>query len=352
MPTPYNDRIHLLEALCNATSVSGEEGEVRRIVLDALKGKADTLQVDALGNVLAVRSGSGKKRPRVMLSAHMDEVGFVLVAEDGPGLFRFESVGGIDIRTLPGKPVLVGHMHVPGVIGAQPIHLAEPDELKHKIPLESLRIDIGTQTGLIKPGDRACFGTRFQRRGPAVLAKALDNRLGVATLLELIGQAPAGVDLLAAFSVQEEIGARGAKVAAYALNPDLAIAVDATPAYDLPSWDGEENSGYNTKLGLGPAIYVGDAATLADPRLVRWLAAVGDAHGIPYQFRQPGGGGTDAGAIHKTRQGIPSISVSIPHRYPHSAVEISRLEDWKNTLALLSVALDEIPPKLLASERA
>jgi endoglucanase len=341
-----------LEALCNATAVSGEEGEVRRIILEELKGKADSPQVDAMGNVLVVRSGSGKKRPRVMLSAHMDEVGFVLLTEDGPGLFRFGSVGGIDPRPLPGKPVLVGHSHVPGVISAQPIHLAEPDELKHKTPVEKLRIDIGTQSPRTKPGDRACFATRFQQSGPSILAKALDNRLGVATLIELVKRAPAGIDLLAAFTVQEEIGARGARVAAYSLNPDLAIAVDATPAYDLPSWNGEENSVYNTKLGCGPAIYIGDAGTLADPRLVRWLAAVGEAHDIPYQFRQPGGGGTDAGAIHKARRGIPSISVSIPHRYPHSAVEISRLEDWKNTLALLLAALEEFPSKLLTSERA
>lgn len=352
MATLRNAQIKLLEELCNAAAVSGDEGEVRRIILEELKGKADPIQVDALGNLLVTRSGSGKKRPRVMLSAHMDEVGFMLVAEDGPGLFRFETVGGIDVRTLPGKPVLVGHAHVPGVIGTQPIHLADPEELKRRIPLESLRIDIGPDNRGIKPGDRASFATRAQRSGPSILAKALDNRLGVATLIELVEQAPSGIDLLAAFTVQEEIGARGARVAAYALNPDLAIAVDATPANDLPSWDGEENSTYNTKLGLGPAIYIGDAATLADPRLVRWLAAAGDAQGIPYQFRQPGSGGTDAGAIHKVRQGIPSISVSVPHRYPHTAVQISRLEDWKNTLALLREALDRIPPGLLTSGRA
>jgi len=282
MPKLPNAQIKLLEKLCNAMAVSGDEGEVRRIVLEELKGKADPIQVDALGNLLVTRSGSGKKRPRVMLSAHMDEVGFMLVAEDGPGLFRFETVGGIDIRALPGKPVVVGHEHVAGVIGAQPIHLADPEELKHRIQLESLRIDIGPDNSKVKPGDRACFATRTQRSGPSILAKALDNRLGVATLIELVKHAPAGIDLLAAFTVQEEIGARGARVAAYAFNPDLAIAVDATPANDLPSWDGEENITYNAKLGLGPAIYIGDADTLADPRLVRWLAAVGEAQGIPY----------------------------------------------------------------------
>ena len=130
--------------------------------------------------------------------------------------------------------------------------------------MDALRIDLGPG-GKANLGDRATFATRFQRSGPAVIAKALDNRFGVATLIELVRNAPANIDLLAAFTVQEEIGLRGAKVAAYAFNPDLGIAVDATPANDLPDWDGEENTSYNTKLGLGPAIYVADGATLLGP---------------------------------------------------------------------------------------
>ena len=184
------------------------------------------------------------------------------------------------------------------------------------------------------------------------MAKALDNRLGVATLIELVKNAPAQIDLLAAFTVQEEIGLRGAKVAAYAFNPDIGIAVDATPANDLPGWDAEENTTYNTRLGFGPAIYIADGSTFSDPRLVRWLAETGDAEKIPYQFRQPGGGGTDAGAIHKARAGVPSVSVSVPHRYSHTAVSIARLDDWKNTLDLLQAALTRLMPDLLAGERA
>jgi putative aminopeptidase FrvX len=346
-----NTQIKLLERLCNAVAVSGDEGEVRRIVLEELKGFTDQVRVDAMGNVLAAKTGSAAKRLRVMLSAHMDEVGFMLVADDGEGLFRFEIVGGIDVRQLPGKPVLVGREHVPGVIGLRPIHLSNGDELKRKVPLEALRIDVGPEGGKVKPGDRATFATRFRRSGPALLSKSLDNRFGVATLIELVRNAPASIDLLAAFTVQEEIGLRGARVAAYAFDPDLAIALDATPAYDLPSWDGEENVSYNTRLGQGPAIYVGDGATLSDPRLVRWLAASGDAAGIPYQIRQPGGGGTDAGTIHPAREGIPSASLSVPHRYSHTAVSVARLEDWKNTLALVSAALETIPTDLVSSER-
>jgi endoglucanase len=135
------------------------------------------------------------------------------------------------------------------------------------------------------------------------------------------------------------------------LGADLAIAIDSTPAYDLPSWDGGENTSYNTRLGAGPALYIADSSTLSDPRLVRYLAQTGDALGIPYQFRQPGGGGTDAGAIHKSRAGIPSVSVSIPGRYAHTAAGMARLADWQNTLVLLHAALERLPADLLAVER-
>ncbi len=352
MPTLGTQQIKLLERLCNAVAVSGDEGEVRRIVLEEIKGHAGEIRVDALGNVLAVKQGSGRKRLRVMLSAHMDEVGFMLVTDEGDGLFRFESIGGIDARQLPGKAVLIGKEHIPGVIGARPIHLTSAEERKQKISLEAMRIDTGPGSSKVKPGDRATFATRFQRNGPALIAKALDDRLGVVTLIELLKHAPPEIDLLAAFTVQEEIGTRGAKVAAYTFHPDLGIAVDATPANDLPAWDGEENSSYNTKLGFGPAIYVADTSTLSDPRLVRWLAETGDALKIPYQFRQPGGGGTDAGAIQKSQTGVPSVSVSVPHRYSHTAISIARLEDWKNSLALLQGALSRLTPEMLAGERA
>jgi endoglucanase len=350
-PTIGNAQIRLLEKLCNACAVSGDEGEVRQIVRKEIEGHANDVKVDALGNVLVTKKGTSRNRVRVMVSAHMDEVGFMLVAEDGEGLYRFEIVGGIDPRQLVGKPVLVGKGHTPGVIGARPIHLTTAEERKRAIPLDALRIDIGPG-GKAKLGDRATFATKFQRSGPSLIAKSLDNRLGVATLIELVKHAPANIDLLAAFSVQEEIGLRGAKVAAHAFDPDMAVAIDSTPANDLPSWDKEEeNVSYNAKLGLGPAIYTADAATLSDPRLIRHFAAVGDAEGIPYQMRQPGGGGTDAGAIHRSRAGIPSVSVSVPHRYTHSAASIARLDDWKNYLALIHAALNRVTPGLLSGER-
>jgi endoglucanase len=348
MPTFGNAQLKLLEKLCNVIAISGDEGEVRKTVLEEVKPFADDVKVDALGSVLATRVGRGRNRTRVMLDAHMDEVGFIIVADDGEGLYRFETIGGIDVRYLVGKQVYVGKGRTPAVIGAKPIHLMDAEEYKRKVPLDALRIDVGP-SGKANVGDRAGFASRFRRVGPSIMAKSIDDRIGVATLIELFRQAPPNIDLCAAFSVQEEIGLRGAKVAAQYFNPELAIAIDSTPANDLPLHDGSENIAYNTKLGHGPAIYIADASTLHDPRLVRFLSETAEVEKIPYQLRQPGGGGTDSGAIQRSLAGIPTVSVSVPHRYTHSPVSIARVEDWKNTINLLYAALKRITPELLVT---
>lgn len=350
MPNISEKQFKLLEKLCNASGVSGDEGEVRQIILEEVKPYADEVKVDALGSVLVTKKSASTNAPRVMVDAHMDEVGFMLIAEDGEGIYRFELVGGLDVRQLVGKAVLVGKSKTPGVIGARPIHLTTPEERQRKIPLDQLRIDIGPG-GKAKLGERAVFATRFKRVGPSIFAKAIDNRVGCAILIDLLKNAPANIELCLSFSVQEEIGLRGAKVAANYFKPDLAIAIDSTPANDLPHHTDEENIFYNTKLGLGPALYTYDAGTLSDPRLVRFLAATGDSEKIPYQFRQPGGGGTDAGAIHRQQAGIPSVSVSVPGRYAHTSTLVMRVDDWKNTVALISAALKRVTPALLAEDR-
>ena len=352
LPKIGKEQIKLLEKLSNAVSVSGEESEVRTIVMEEIKKYVDDVKVDALGNVLATRKAKVKNPIRVMIAAHMDEVGFMLVDDEGEGLFKFEIIGGIDNRQLVGKPVLVGKDKLPGVIGAKPIHLTTADERKNPIPLDNLRIDVGPgNSKKCKVGDRATFATRFETWGPSLVGKALDDRLGVATLIELIKHSPENIELLAAFTVQEENGLRGARVAAYSMNPDIAFVLDSTPANDLPVWDDEENGRYNVKLNHGPAIYRLDAYTLSDPRLINFLAETGDTYGIPYQYRQPGKGGTDAGAIHKQRGGIPSVSISIPGRYAHTAILIARKEDWKNTLALMYASLSTLTKGLLLGER-
>jgi endoglucanase len=340
--------LRTLGKLCQAVAVSGEEREVRKIVQEEVKDYADELKVDALGNVLVTRKGRSGKRLRVMLDAHMDEVGFMLVAEDGEGLYEFRVIGGVDARSLAGKQVVVGKDRTPGVIGAKPIHLAKRDELRHAISVDSLRIDLGPGARS-KPGDRGTFAPNFRRVGPSLMSKSLDDRIGVALLIELVKSAPSNIDLLAAFTVQEELGLRGARVAAHALRPDIAIVLDATPANDLPMQYDGENTFYNSKLGLGPAIYLLNASTIDDPRLVRFVAQAAEKAGIPYQFRQPGGGGTDAGAIQRSSAGVPVVSISVPHRYTHSAMSIARLDDFNNALKLLSEILRRISPEVLKS---
>jgi len=351
-PTIRLSQYRLLEQLCNACAVSGDERAVRKIIKEQVEPHADYLKIDSLGNVLVTRMGKGQDRLKVMIAAHMDEIGFMLTHDEGDGIFRFDTVGGIDSRQLAGKPVLVGAKAVPGVIGAKPIHLTTASERSKTILIKDLRIDVSPENKTkVNVGDRAVFATKYQRIGPSIRAKALDDRLGVATLIELVKHAPDNIDLLAAFTVQEEVGLRGAQVAAYALDPDLAFALDSTPAYDLPSWEEDENAAYNTKLGSGPAIYIADRGTLSDPRLIRHLVDTAEEKGIPYQFRQPGGGGTDAAAIHRQKAGIPSVSVSVPGRYAHTAAGIIRISDWKNTLALMYAALVWLTPKIFTEDR-
>lgn len=348
-------QIALLKRLSEASGVSGDEGEVRKIVLEEVKPLADEVKVDALGNVIAVRKGSAEKRLKVMLAAHMDEIGLMVTVDDGGGLYQFTTVSGIDLRQLPGKPVWVGHDHVPAVIGARAIHLTTAEERNHSIPLDTLRLDAGLEGDgdkKIKPGDRVAFATPFYSNDTSFRGKALDDRLGVLALIQLLKMRFDHIDLYAVFTTQEEIGgARGAQVAAFSIHPDLAIAVDSTPANDMPAPDGSDNSLYNTHLGMGPAIYTMDRGTISDTRLIGHICQTGDAHSIPYQIRQASGGGTDAGAIHRQQGGIPSVSVSTPARFLHTACLLAYRSDWENLVNLLAHTLQDLPLDILNVER-
>lgn len=347
-PTLGESELALLTKLCNAVSVSGDEQEVRAIVTEELRDFADVTKVDAMGNVLVRREGKGLDRVRVMIAAHMDEVGFMIVNDEGDGVFEFRVIGGVDPRQLVGKPVTIGRDHIPGVIGAKAIHLTTPEERKQVLKVDQLRIDVGPGTGSkVKVGDRGTFATKLVVLGPSIRSKALDDRLGVFNLIQLVKYAPENVDLLAAFTVQEELGLRGAKIAAFSFDPEIGIAMDSTPANDLPHYDGLENTSHNTKLGDGPAIYIMDRGTIGDQRLIKWLIESAEAEKIPWQFRQPGLGGTDAGEIHKTRTGVPSVSVSVPQRYLHSPAGLIRIDDELNTLKLIRTALKRLDRSIL-----
>jgi putative aminopeptidase FrvX len=346
-------QLRLLETLSNANGVSGDEGEIRAIIRKEITPFTDEIKVDAMGNLLALKKAKTAKPVRVLIAAHMDEVGFMIVDEESDGLFSFAMVGGMDERQLLAKTVVVGKDKIPGIIGSKPIHLLESGEIHTTVRVQSMRIDVApANSARVKVGDYAAFSTKFKQVGSTFFGKALDDRLGVAGLIELIKTVPDTVELLAAFTVQEELGLRGARVAAYNFNPDFAFALDSTPAIDLPRPDGEENTQYNCHLDAGPAIYLADAGTISDPRLVRFLTKTAIENHIPFQFRQPGGGGTDAGALHKTRAGISTISVSIPGRYAHTPIMMARLHDWENTIRLLQKTLETLSLDLLAVDRS
>ncbi len=351
LPVLSQKDMDLLEELSNACAVSGNEREVRRIVRREIQPAADSFEVDALGNAIAVKKAKTSEFVRVMIAAHMDEIGFMLVNEEDPGIFRFRSVGGVDPRQMAGKAVLVGPDHVPGVIGACPIHLTTSEEREKTIKESELRIDIGAENKAVKPGMYAYYATKFSEMGSSVCGKALDNRFSVCTLIHIFKECPDNVELIAVFTAQEEVGVRGASVAAWDRKPDLAIVIDCTPAMDLPRWDGEESYIYKSKIGEGPAIYTNDGRTLSDPRIINYLIETAKAYGIPCQRRQPMTGGTDAGTIHITQEGIPVVSMSVPGRYAHSAASLARKSDWEAHMQLLYAALANMDKTLLAKPR-
>jgi putative aminopeptidase FrvX len=273
----------------------------------------------------------------------------MIFGANSDGSLKFRAVGGIDDRILPGKVVLIGPDRIPGVIGVKPVHLLNDDPGVLKI--EDLAIDIGAASeseanSAVAIGQTATFATEFRTWNGAASGKALDDRAGCAVLIEILRGPRLPVDLLAAFTVQEEVGLRGARVAAHTFDPDAAVAVDATPANDLPPTTDQDVSP-NTRLGHGPAIYVMTRRDVSDPRLVKHFMATGDALDIPYQIRQPGGGGTNAGSIIPARAGVPTISVSVPTRYLHSPASLIYLKDVRSTLALVRESVARLTSQVL-----
>jgi endoglucanase len=334
----------ILKELSDAFGVSGNEDDVRSIVLDAVRDHVDEVRVDTMGNILAVKRGTDQDPMRVMLAAHMDEIGLMVVGHDDNGFLKVRSVGGIDPRLLPGTLFVVGPERIPGVIGVKPVHLLQSGEAKKVAKIEDLVLDVGAQSKdeaekLAPLGAYATFATRFRELESTVSGKAFDDRAGCAVLVELLRGEPFAFDLHAAFTVQEEVGLRGARVAAFSIDPDCAIALEGTIADEIPK---EKDVSPTTRLGKGPAITVMDRSFIADRRLVQLLIRTAEEQDIPYQIKQPGLGGTDAGAIHLAREGVPSATVAVPSRYIHSPVALLSLDDFDNTVRLMRESLSRL----------
>jgi endoglucanase len=359
----------ILEALSNAFGPSGCEGQVRQILIDAIKDQVDEYRVDHLGNVIALQRGTERvdklKEFKVMVAAHMDEVGFMITHADESGMLHFVKVGGIDDRVLLAKVVRIGEKRIPGVLVSKPVHLTSPDERKKVIPADQLVIDIGANSKaeaekLFTKGDYAVFDTCYEELGDVdaahpdalhlVKGKAFDDRVGCAVLVEVVAQGPYPFDLYPVFTTMEEVGLRGARVAGYSVMPDAAFVIEGTICDDGPGDAARRGKDLSptTEVGKGPAISVMDRSVIADRRLVRLVIETAEAEGIPYQFKQPGQGGTDAGAIHLAQTGVPTLPVSVPGRYIHSPVSVLSKADFENTVRLMVATLQRITPHVIA----
>lgn len=333
----------LLARLSEAFGPSGDEREVRQILAAEVAGRAGEAYVDSMGNLI-VSLGGEKSGPRAMIAAHMDEVGFVVDFIDDDGYLRFKKVGGIDDRILPSTRVKVGSARVPGVIGIKPKHLLKGDEGDKVVASDDLFIDIGARSRAeaeehVQIGEYAVFDTPFWSLPDGMVSgKALDDRAGCAMAATLAQQElPLPVDL--AFTVQEEIGLRGAKVAAARVKPDFAIVLESTTCADMPDPTARRRS---TLLGKGPALTFQDATSIPHRGLLELLVAAAEDEGIPYQWKQTTAGGNDAGSIHLSGGGIPTVSISLPCRYLHTPRSIIALDDAANAMRLVRAFLERV----------
>ena len=343
----------VLEQLSNAIGVSGKEDAVRAVVLNAIRDHATDIRIDPLGGVSARKpAANGGDRPlRVMIAAHMDEIGFMVTGIDGDGLIRFAAVGGIDDRILPGLRVKVGERAHPGVILWTPIHQNRDQNV---VKLSNLRIDIGAggkdeASGKVRPGDVIAFDSTYGELGAHMLrGKAFDDRAGCALLVDVLRGEPYPVEVLGAFTVQEEIGLRGAMVAANALQPDVAFVLEGTTANDLPNPQEDPDAIHDlnptSRVGAGPVLTVIDRSMIVNPRLLAFLKRTAEREGIPYQLKTQPGGGTDGGAIHLAGEGVPTAVISLPCRYIHSPTALLHRDDYANALRLVKAALSDISP--------
>ena len=339
-----------LQALSDAFGPSGSDGEVRQVVLEAISDKVDAAHVDHLGNVIAFQKGTAHSGFKVMVAAHMDEVGFMITHIDDGGMLHFTKVGGIDDRVLPAKVVRIGKDKIPGVICIKPVHLTRPEERGKVVSYDNLIIDVGATSKseaakLVQRGDYATFDVSFEELEEMVKGKAFDDRAGCAVLIALVERGPYPFDFYPVFTTMEEIGLRGARVAGFSVMPDVGFVLEGTICDDSPR---DKDVSPTTEVGKGPAISVMDRSVIADQRLLRLVVQTAKAEGIPYQFKQPGLGGTDAGAIHLAKTGVPTLPVSVPSRYIHSPVSMLSKSDFEHTVALMAASLKRLTPDVVA----
>lgn len=338
--------LSLLQAICEAPGVSGFERRIRELILREVKDLADEVEVDNMGNVMAIRRGKNPKR--VMVGAHMDEIGFIVNHIDDKGFLRFLPLGGFDPKTLTAQRVIVhGRKDVLGVLGCKPIHIMKPEERKNVIPLNEYFVDTGMKKEdvekLIRVGDPISRERALTEIGDCVTSKSLDNRVSVFILIETLRRLKdqeLPYDLYATFTVQEEVGLRGAMGSVGHIDPDFGFGLDVTIAFDVPGASAHE---VVTSLGEGTAIKVLDGSVISDYRMVNYLRELAGKEDIKTQMELLPAGGTDTAAIQRYgKKGAIAGAISIPLRNMHQSIEMAHKEDIEHTIQLLTEGIRQL----------
>lgn len=339
-------QIPLLAEICKTPGAPGFEQQVRALVLRELEGLVDEIELDNMGNVYAIRRG--KESKRVMIGAHMDEIGFMVTHIDDKGFLRFTTLGGFDPKTLTAQRVIIhGKKDIVGVMASKPIHVMTADERNKVAKLTDYFIDTGLSPEevkeLIKIGDPVTREREFIEMGNCVNSKSLDNRLAVFILIEMfknLKRKELPYDVYGVFTVQEEVGIRGANVSSMRINPDFGFGLDTTIAFDLPGAAAHEMI---TKLGEGTAIKIMDASTICDYRMVDYMKQVAEKHQIKWQPEILTAGGTDTAGIQRmTQGGSIAGAVSIPTRHLHQVIEMANKDDIQASIDLLTACVSEL----------
>ena len=341
--------VEVLESLSNANGVTGKEDEVRNLIKKYLKPYVDEIREDKLGNLIALKKGK-KDSPTIMIAAHMDEVGLMIKNIKKKGFLQFTKIGGLDDRVLLAQKVVVhtAKGSLKGVIGSKPVHIQSEEEKKKVIVADKLFIDIGAKDKKdaekmgVQVGDVVSFDTKFCRIGDSmVLGKAFDDRVGCTVLIELMKKLKdVNCNVYVVGTIQEEVGLRGATIAAFQLDPDLGIALDASVSGDTPGiGEGEAPA----KMGEGPVLTVADAGLITHPKVMRLLIDSAKQSGIAYQLETGIRGATDAARIALSRDGVPCGVVSTPARYIHSPAAIMDIKDIEKTVDLVVSVIQNVP---------
>lgn len=338
--------VQLLKRICETPGAPGFEHRIRQLVLKELKDLVDEVSIDNMGNLIAVKRG--KERKRAMIAAHLDEIGFIVNHIDEEGFLFFHPLGGFDPKTLTSQRVIVhGTKDIIGVMGSKPIHLMKPEERNKVVPISDYYIDLGMRKEevleIVSIGDPVTRERELIEMGDCVNSKSLDNRVSVFILLETLRalkDKEVPYDIYGVFTVQEEVGLRGAISAAHSINPDFGFGLDVTIAFDTPGAQAQEAV---TKIGKGAGIKILDGSVISDYRMVRYLKEVADKNNIPWQPEILPAGGTDTAGVQRYgKKGAIAGAISIPLRHMHQTIEMAHKGDIQHCTDLLIVALQHL----------